>query len=282
MAILVTGATGRVGSRFVPRLLRGGEPVRVLARDPRRAELLGRLGAEVVIGDLRAAGTLADALEGVDAVVHLGAAFRDVPDKEAVAVNHTATVELAEASLRAGVSRFVHVGTTLVYGNGRGRPARESDEPAPPGWAYTTSKVAAEKTLLRLHEAQGLPLCIVRLAFVYGEGDPHLAESLHWAGDWPPHKRLHLVHHADVGQALLRVLRADGVDGEIYNVADDAPVTYLELQNLNGEPGTAGTAGDRSFDDPWEGIVDTSKIRHELGFRPIYPTVYTAEAAGAL
>ena len=281
MTILVTGATGRVGSRFVPRLLQQAEPVRILARDPVRAEALAALDAEVVIGDLRDASTLDDALKGIDAVVHLGAAFRGVSDEEAVTINHTATVELAEAALRAGVTRFVYASTTLVYGAGHDRPALEADEPAPPGRAYPTSKVAAEKALLHLHRAKGLPVRIARLAFVYGEGDPHLAESLLWARDWPLHKRLHLVHHADVGQALLRAVRANGVDGEIFNVADDAPVTALELLNLNGEP-IAEEAASRTLDDPWEGIADTSKIRRELGFRPVYPTVYTAKDAGAL
>ncbi|WP_089206028.1 hypothetical protein [Streptosporangium subroseum] len=88
------------------------------------------------------------------------------------------------------------------------------------------------------------------------------------------------MHHADVAQALLRAVRANGVDGEAFNVADDAPVTALELLNLNGEPVSEGAAG-RSLDDPWEGIADTSKIRRELGFRPVYPTVYTARDAGA-
>jgi nucleoside-diphosphate-sugar epimerase len=63
------------------------------------------------------------------------------------------------------------------------------------------------------------------------------------------------VHHADVGQAILRA--------------------------LNGEP-VAAEAAARPLDDPWEGIVDTTRIRRELGFRPIYPSVYTAEDAGAL
>jgi nucleoside-diphosphate-sugar epimerase len=277
MTILVTGATGRVGSRFVPRLLQQAESVRVLARDPARAETLG---AEVVIGDLRDSGTHDRALKGVDAVIHLAAAFRGVPDEEAVAVNEAATVELAESALRAGVTRFVHASTTLVYGPGLGRPARETDEPVAAGRAYPASKVAAEKALLRLHRAEGLPLRVVRLAFVYGEGDPHLAESLRWARGWPSHKRLHLVHHADAGQALLRAVRANGVDGEIFNVADDAPVTALELLGLNGEPVAEEAAG-RSLDDPWEGIADTAKIRRELGFRPVHPTVYTARDAGA-
>ena len=115
---------------------------------------------------------------------------------------------------------------------------------------------------------------------VRGEGDPHLAESLWWAREWPLHKRLHLVHHAGVGQALLRAVQANGVDGQIFNVADDAPVTALELLNLNREP-IPEEAASRALDDPWAGIADTAKIRRELGFRPIYPTVYTAKEAGA-
>jgi nucleoside-diphosphate-sugar epimerase len=281
MTVLVTGATGRVGSRFVPRLLRQAPPVRILVRDPVRAEPLGRLGAELAVGDLRDPGTLEQALKGVETIVHLGAAFRGVPDEEAVTVNHTATVALAESALRAGVGRFVYASTTRVYGPGRGRPASEADELAPPGQAYPASKVAAEEALLRLHRTEGLPLRIARLAFVYGEGDPHLAESLLWARDWPLHKRLHMVHHADVGQALLRLVQANGVDGQIYNVADDAPVTALELLDLNREP-AADEAASRTLDDPWEGIVDTAKIRRELGFRPVHPTVHTAKDAGTL
>jgi nucleoside-diphosphate-sugar epimerase len=281
MTILVTGATGRVGSRFVPRLLQQGDPVRVLVRDRARAEPLERLGAEVVVGDVRDADARDGAVAGADAVIHIAAAFRGVPDDEAAAVNHDATVELARSALSAGVGRFTGVSTTLVYGGGHGRPTRETDAPAPPPGAYPESKVAADAALLELHRGDGLPLRIVRLAFVYGDGDPHLAESLLWARDWPSHKRLHLVHHADVAQALIRALRADGVDGAIFNVGDDAPVTAHELLELNGEP-IAAEAAQRTLDDPWEGIADTSRIRRELGFRPIYPTVYAAHEAGAL
>jgi nucleoside-diphosphate-sugar epimerase len=93
-------------------------------------------------------------------------------------------------------------------------------------------------------------------------------------------KRLHLVHHADVAQALLRGLWADSTAGEIYNVADDAPVTALELLTLNGAQ-PAADAASRTNDHPFDGIVDTTKIRKDLGFRPIYPSVYSARDAGA-
>jgi nucleoside-diphosphate-sugar epimerase len=277
---LVTGATGRVGSRFVPRLMEQGVPVRALARDAERAAELDESGAEVVVGDLHDDDARERAVAGVDAVIHLAAAFRGVDDDEAKAVNQTAAIELGRSAITAGVRRFVFASTNLVYGTGRGRPARE-DDPANPPHTYPATKSAAEDALLELHRDQGLGVRIVRLAFVYGEDDPHLRESLRWARDWPAHKRLHLLHHADVAQSLIGALRADGIDGAIFNAADDAPVTAFELLQLNSEPAPEGFA-DRVLEDPWEGIVDTTSIRHELGFRPIYPSVYTARDAGAL
>jgi nucleoside-diphosphate-sugar epimerase len=283
MTVLVTGATGRIGSRLVPRMLSQGETVRVLARDRARAEPLETHGAEVVEGDLGGKAALREALDGVDAVVHLAAAFRGVSDEEAVAVNRDATVGVGRACATAGVKRLVFASTNLVYGPGRGRPAREDDELAPDGsyGVYPETKVTAERALHEQHRESGLDLRVLRLAFVYGDGDPHLGESLRWAREWPAHKRLHLVHHADVAQAFLRALRADGLGGRTFNVADDAPITTVEVLELTGES-VPPDAASRQLDDPWEGIVDTARARAELGFRPVYPSVYTARDAGAL
>jgi nucleoside-diphosphate-sugar epimerase len=282
MRVLVTGATGRVGSRFVPRLIQQGEDVRVLARDAGRAELLRQRGAEVTIGDLRDADALKRAVAGVDAVIHLGASFRRVSPEEIAEVNDVATVALASEALRAGVARFVYTSTNLVLGPGRGRPAREDDPPAPPeSNAYPRAKTAAEQSLRDLHGNAGLGLRIVRFAFVYGDGDPHLAESMMWAKHWAPHKRLHLLHHVDAAQAMVLALRANGIDGRIYHVGDDAPVTTAELFALNHQT-MPNEQANVPIDDPWEGIVDTTLARTELGFRPIFPSVYTARDAGML
>jgi nucleoside-diphosphate-sugar epimerase len=234
MKTLVTGATGQIGRRFVRRLLDDKQGLRVLVRDEAWAEPLRGRGAETVVGDLRDAGVVARAIDGVDAVIHLAAAFRGVDDEEAFDVNERATVELARQVAAAGIAPFVFASTNLVYGGGRGRPSHGNDEPAP-GHAYPQSKAAAERALLQLHDRAGLGARIARFAFVYGEGDPHLEQSLLWAREWPLHKRMHLVHHADVAQALRRLLHSDGVDGRIFNIGDDAPVSALELFELNGE-----------------------------------------------
>ncbi len=129
MRILVTGATGQVGRRFVPRLLhRAGraDGVRLLVRDEARAEPFTRLGARAVTGELRDGGDVRKAVAGVDAVVNIAASFRGVPDEESWAVNRDAALDLGRAALEAGVRRFVQVSTTSGVRR-RPRPARCRD-----------------------------------------------------------------------------------------------------------------------------------------------------------
>jgi nucleoside-diphosphate-sugar epimerase len=287
MKLLLTGATGRVGSHLLPRLVAQGHDVRAVARGEVAAERVKAAGAEPVLADLLDPDGYRAALRGRDAVLHLAAVLRSTDDDEIRRTNLEATRRLAGAALDAGVARFVFTSTTLVYPGGLGRPASEDDEPAPPAaWgAYPASKAEAERVLLALHRDRGLGLGlglglrIVRLAFVYGEGDPHLAESLRWAGQWPGHQRLQLLHHADAAQAIGRALHAPGVDGRAYSAADESPVTAVELHTLNGVPFPDRPAGDA---DLWHGLVDTTRIRQELGFRPWYPSVWSARDAGAL
>ncbi|MFG2914849.1 NAD-dependent epimerase/dehydratase family protein [Kitasatospora sp. NPDC048298] len=282
--ILVTGATGSVGSRLVPRLVRwaaaDGSSVRVLARDAAKAAALADAGVEVVVGDLCEEADRARALEGAEVVLNVAAALRGVSDEAAWAVNRDAAVALGRQAARAGVARFVHTSTNLVYGRGLGRPAVEGDRLAPdPAWGvYAASKARAEAGLRAL--GGELPLVVARLAFVYGEGDPHLAQSLRWAAGWPAHRRLAVVHHADVARALWRAVAVPGIEGRTYNVGDDAPLTAWDLYALNGLAHPGGSAAE-AF-DPWEGQVSTEAARRELGWRPLYPSAWAAADAGAL
>ncbi|OAH13626.1 NAD-dependent epimerase/dehydratase family protein [Streptomyces jeddahensis] len=283
MLTLVTGVTGKVGQRFVPRLLHSapqGDRVRVLVRDAARGEQFAELGADVVVGDLRDADVLGKATAGADAVVNVAAAFRGVPDEEAWAVNRDAAIELGRAAVASGVRRFVQVSTGLVYGTGRGRPLVEDDPVVPGGllWgAYPQSKGEAERALQAM---DGLDVRIGRLPFVYGDGDPHLADVIRLAASWAATQRLHMGHHADVAQGLRRLLYAPQAHG-VYNIADDAPVDTVDLHQLNGVP-VPREAYDKVDPDPWYGIMSTARIRHELGFRPFFPSVWAARDAGAL
>jgi uncharacterized protein YbjT (DUF2867 family) len=107
--LLLTGATGSVGSRLLPLLLERGEDVRCLVREPRR---LGprRVDVQIALGDL---GEMSDpylvrqALRGVDTVVHLAATIRDQPPRRIEELNGLATVRLLRAAERSSVNRFV-------------------------------------------------------------------------------------------------------------------------------------------------------------------------------
>jgi len=107
--LLLTGATGSIGSRLLPLLVERDEEVRCLVREPRR---LGgqRVDVQIALGDL---GEMSDpylvrqALRGVDTVVHLAATIRDQPPRRIEELNGLATTRLLRAAERSGVRRFV-------------------------------------------------------------------------------------------------------------------------------------------------------------------------------
>ncbi|HEY1593920.1 MAG TPA: NAD(P)H-binding protein [Thermoleophilaceae bacterium] len=104
--ILLTGATGTVGSALLRRLVAERKQVRCLVRDPRR---LGseRVRVQIALGDLSNPASFRHALRGVDTVVHLAAAIRDQDDASIEEVNGVATLRLLRAAERAGVKRFL-------------------------------------------------------------------------------------------------------------------------------------------------------------------------------
>jgi uncharacterized protein YbjT (DUF2867 family) len=104
--LLLTGATGLVGSALLPRLLGEGTEVRCLVRDPRR---LGaqRVRVQIALGDLTDPPSFRNALRGVQTVVHLAAAIRDQPRGSIEELNGIATWRMVEAAERQGVERFV-------------------------------------------------------------------------------------------------------------------------------------------------------------------------------
>jgi uncharacterized protein YbjT (DUF2867 family) len=104
--LLLTGATGQVGSALLDRLLAAGTPVRCLVRDPRR---LGtrRVRVQIALGDLADPPSFRNAMRGVDTVVHLAAAIRDQPRGSIEELGGIATWRMVQAAERAGVERFL-------------------------------------------------------------------------------------------------------------------------------------------------------------------------------
>jgi nucleoside-diphosphate-sugar epimerase len=276
MKILITGATGKIGSRLTRRLAQRGHDVYALVRDRVRAAQLLEPRVELIEGDLLEPTTLAGAAHEVSAVVHCAAFFRGATAEEAHATNDLGTRHLAAAAQAASAKRFIFISTGLVYGSTGGRLAREDDACAPTA-AYPVSKLAAERYLLNL---DGLDVRVLRLPFVYGDGDPHIQEVIPVMRGFPPTQRMSIVHHADVAQAISRLLDAPSPAHRIYNVVDDDAPDIATLFASVGAPPPDGSDAERAR--AFDALMDGRRIRQDLGFRPEFPRLADAMASAAM
>lgn len=276
MNILISGATGKVGSRLAKRLARRGHHIRALVRDSSRAAALLGNEIELVEGDLLNPASLVLAVQGIDAVVHCAALFRGATPEQAHAVNERGTQHLANAARHANVERFIFLSTGLTYGPSSVRLARE-DDACNPVDAYPLSKLAAEKMLL---EFEGLDMRVVRLPFVYGDGDPHIEEVVPFMRGFPPGQRMSIAHHVDVAQAVWRLLDARSPSHRIYNVVDDEAPELAALFAAVGQPPPDGTNAERAA--AFRTLLDGSRIREDLKFKPAFPRLEDAIKANAL
>ena len=206
-------------------------------RDPARAADLREAGIELAEGDLLRPESLPSAVRGVDAVVHCAAFFRGATPEQAQAVNELGTQHLANAARAASVKRFVFTTTGLVYGSNGGRLAQEYD-PCAPTAAYPVSKLAAERFLLAI---EGIDVRVLRLPFVYGDGDAHIAEAIPMMRSFSSTQRMSIGHHADVAQAVARLLDAPSPAHRIYNVVDDEAPDFATLFASVGAPPPDGS-----------------------------------------
>jgi nucleoside-diphosphate-sugar epimerase len=275
MKILVTGATGKVGSRLIKRLSQRGDRVRALVRDSKRAADLRGDRIELALGDLLEEDSLAAAARDMDAVVHCAAFFRGATPEQAHAVNDGGTQHLANAARTASVKRFLFTSTGLVYGPNGGRPARE-DDPCAPMDAYPASKLAAERFLLAM---EGLDVRVLRLPFVYGDGDPHIEEVIPMMRGFPPAQRMSIGHHADIAQAVARLLDAPSPAHRVYNVVDDEAPELATLFASVGAPPPDGSNAERAR--AFDSLLDGRRIREDLAFKPEFPRLADAIAARA-
>lgn len=265
MKILMTGATGLVGARLLPRLVEDGHECRAIVR---RENSVPREVTEV-IGDLGDGESLASAVSGVDAIVHLAAALRTTDSDLIWKTNLEGTRNLISAAeAHAPRARFIMASTSHVYNADSVRPSREGDA-TDPQHAYPASKLAAEKAL----RSSTLNWIIQRYGFVYGDLDGHvdsLPELVVSAGLHPA-QRMSLIHHRDIAIAT-RLALSGAMDRRVVNITDDAPMSLYELVEF--ADGTAESSS-TALENPWHLQMDGALARR-LGFRPSVRTIRQA------
>jgi nucleoside-diphosphate-sugar epimerase len=250
--VLVTGATGFLGTRLVHRLLNSGNRVRVLARSPAKAADLARAGAEVVVGDITEPSVVDGALEGMSTVYHLAGRLMTpgVPEDEYRRTHVDGTnVVLACSRRNPRIARFVHCSTTGVLGATGSEPADES-APLRPTNVYEATKAEAE-VAVRAASMDGFPAVIVRPGLVYGPGDLHLLGFFRsiTRRQFRPIGRtpvwLHPIYVDDLIDALVLCAQHPDAVAECFHISGPCPVTLAGLAAAIAE--AAGTGAARGY-----------------------------------
>jgi nucleoside-diphosphate-sugar epimerase len=232
--VLVTGATGFIGSHLAERLVVEGAHVRVLVRDPQKLIPALRDRVEVARGDLLQPAGFASAVRGCEIVFHVAAWLGSPPSKEAAyALNVTATQQLAEAARDAGVQRFISTSSVAVYGPVMAGVVDETW----PHWnvyAYAETKSQGEAAVFAtLTDRFGVS--VIRPAEVYGpRGGAWTTLPINLAKRGLPmlvgggHGYSHPVYVVNLVDAYLLAATRDEALGEAFTICD-ADIPWREF-----------------------------------------------------
>lgn len=276
--VLVTGADGFIGSHLVERLVQEGVEVRAFCiynsrgsagwLDEAPADI--REALDLRFGDIRDARFVEAATEGIDVVFHLAALiaipYSYVAAESFIDTNVRGTLNVLEASRRAGVRRVVHTSTSEVYGTPEVLPIRET-HPIQAQSPYAASKVAADQLALSYQRSFGVPVTVLRPFNTYGprQSDravvPTLLRQL-LAGRSEIRlgrldTRRDLTFVADTVDGFVRAAACDGIEGQTIQLGTGRAETIGELvdiaRRLTGNPA-------RVIEDPARLRPDASEV----------------------
>ncbi len=237
--LLVTGATGLVGSHVVEEAHKRGLKTRAIVRSSSDTTFLKDLGVEIVTGDLSDPGSLREATQGVTLLVHCAAMVGDWgPISQYRSVNVGGVKNLLDAVDSAGsLRRMIHVSSLGVY------PAIDhygTDETTPISTTgidgYTVSKAETEQVVRQHIDEQKLPAVILRPGFIFGPRDrtvfPRIMERLkskqfRYLGS--REKLINNTYVSNLVDAIFLALQTDAALGETLNITDGRLVSKEEL-----------------------------------------------------
>jgi nucleoside-diphosphate-sugar epimerase len=302
-SVLVTGATGFIGRALTKELQSRGCAARCAVRATAAA---GQLHGPVVeVGEVNATTDWAQALSGVDVVIHLVARAHvlnetaDDPDAAFNAVNLDGTRRLAQCAAARGVRRLVYVSSIGVNGEFAPpeAPFTEASVAAPRS-LYAASKYAAERALRKVASDTGLEIVILRPPLVYGPGNPgnfiRLLKLVERGLPLPlasVRNQRSMIYVANLVDALIAAAFQAEAAGRLYLVSDTervgTPQLIREIATQMGRPArmwslpvgilrrVAKFAGKSDEIEKLIGslVIDSTRIRQELGWSPPF-TLY--------
>lgn len=288
-SVLITGGAGFVGSNLAEAFVALGARVRVLDNlSTGNLRNLGALNVELVEGDIRHLPTCLRATEGVAYVLH-HAAIASVPESTrdpigTSEINFTGTLNVLEASARAGVRRLVFASSASVYGQGLGEAISET-LPLNPCSPYAAAKLAGESMCHAYSASLGLETVALRYFNIFG---PRQDPRSHYSGviaafvdalrKGKPailygdgQQTRDFVYVGDVVQANLRALSSRDAVGRAVNIGRGEAVSIVELADtlaqLMGRPLELRREPDR-VGDVRHSCADIGLARQLLGYEP--------------
>jgi len=241
--VLVTGATGFLGSRLTRRLVKDGYAVRALVRTGSDSHGLKNLGVEIAFGDLSDGQAVSASVSGIDIVVHAGAGTSgSAEDSKRATVLGTSNV--LEACRKHSVRKLIYISSCNVYevaGYAENQVVTETAQlerfPMRRGH-YTAAKLEAEALVTDAMTRDGCPTVVLRPGTLFGPGAEIFTRMMgvsfaKWLfvvfGDGE--SELPLVHVDNAVDAIVECMRNPAADGQVFNVVDPDPVTrkaYVE------------------------------------------------------
>ena len=244
MKVLVTGATGFIGSHLTERLVAAGEHVKALVRSSAKAARLKSLGVEVIQGDIGDAYAVERAADKCEVIFHLAAKTESaglLSHREVRVANVQGSENVAGAAVRAGVGRLVFCSSVAVYGRMAKNRLIDENTATRPDSPYGESKVLGERIVLSALQREGLPVVIARISTVWGPG------STSWLGLFRSilsgEFRLigagtnchHIADISDIVEGLRLCASTKGIEGRTFILSGSEAVQLRTLVKMIGE-----------------------------------------------
>ena len=234
MNVLLTGATGFIGSRLIRLLEKEGHCVTVVSRTP-------HLSNKTIFCDFSSEKIPEHAMDAIDTVFHLAGYTHDLSDASKVeelyrAVNISSTEGLVKLALQQGVERFVYVSSVKACGTDSNNCSMDENSCGEPEGIYGKTKREAENLMLEMTKSSSMHSTILRPAPVYGpgvKGNLNLMLQGIKKGWFPPlpevHNKRSLVHVDDVARAIYFVATTNKANREIFITTDGIPHSSREI-----------------------------------------------------
>ncbi|MGQ9570689.1 MAG: NAD-dependent epimerase/dehydratase family protein [Thermodesulfovibrionales bacterium] len=233
MKVLVTGATGFIGSHLSEELVRRGHKVICLVRENSDLKWIENTELKIIIGDCKKIESLYKAVDGIDYIFHLAGLTKACSDADFFCANADGTKNIITATLEnnPNLKRFVYISSLAAVGPSQnGSPLKEDTDPHPVS-SYGRSKLEGEKVVLKYKEK--LPVTVIRPSAVYGPRDKDLFVffKLLKKGIFPYWGKCYysLVYVDDLIQGIILAAENKKAEGQVYFMSDSKFYTNEEI-----------------------------------------------------